>query len=142
MPVPSRNLDFHCHMSWSFPCSMSCGDRCSLCWYWWNYWPFLFKRSCLFFSISDDNSKTSRLWKPILLPWRCWVMVFNATFTISRLYSGSQFYWWRKPEYPVKTINLLQATDKLYHLILYRVHLAMNGIWSHNFNSDRHWLHR
>ena len=45
---------------------------------------------------------------------------------------------WRKPEYPEKTIDISQVNDKIYHIMLYRVCLIMNGVQTHHLYGDRH----
>ena len=64
-------------------------------------------------------------------------MVFNVTFNYI-----SAISWWsvllvEKSEYPGNTTDLPQVTDKLYHIILYGVHLAMSGVQTHAVSGER-----
>ena len=48
-------------------------------------------------------------------------MVINTIFNNISVILCWSVHWLKKPEYPKKTTNLPQLTDKLYHIMLYQV---------------------
>jgi hypothetical protein len=62
--------------------------------------------------------------------------------TIFQLYQWQSVLLVKETGVPRKTTILRQVTDKLYHIMLYWVHLAMSVRFKLHVIGDRHWLHR
>ena len=98
------------------------------------YWNKLSRWTEFFVTICITDYSQTCLKDFCLFVWWCLTLLS----TIFQLYRGGYFIGGSNPSTQRKPP---QVTGKLYHIMLYRVHLAMNRIQIHNFSGDRYWLH-
>ena len=97
------------------------------------------RSTCPKFSLVPDN-RTNINVEAWYIRVRLWCLM--PLSTIFQLYHRGQSYCWKKSEYKEKPTDLPQATNKLYNIMLYRIHISMSRIWTHNIGGERYWFHR
>jgi hypothetical protein len=65
-------------------------------------------------------------------------MLFNATFNNIAVISWRSVILVEEARVPGENHRLPHVTDKIDHIMLYRVHLAMSGIRTYNASGDMH----
>ena len=98
-------------------------------------------KNTIFVAISAAISNV-RLWHfHYYLGWCLGLWCLTPLSAILKLFRGGQFYSWGKSWVPGENHRAVASHWQIYHIMMYWVHLAMNGIRTHKFSGDTHWLH-